>query len=194
MAPAARYRVEEGRSCIDIHVRQSRQLFDFRDPAPFRERDLDDDAADYLLAAAAEIPRAQPLAIVVTISDEPEPRLAPEVIAEAVRAHFSYQRDHLQRRLREHLRRGQLFLAVGFSMLVAFLSLSQLALALSPGPVREILREGLMITGWVALWRPIEVLLYDWWPLVDDRRRLARIIDATVSVRYTAAPSVEKGA
>ena len=56
MTTRTRYRVEEGRSCIDLKVRHSRQLFDTRDPAPFRERDLDADAVEYLLAAAEEIP------------------------------------------------------------------------------------------------------------------------------------------
>src|SRR5687767_10788337 len=51
-----RYRSENGRSCIDLKVRHSRQLFDNRDPAPFYERDLDDDAVTYLLDAAQEIP------------------------------------------------------------------------------------------------------------------------------------------
>ena len=50
-----------------LKVRHSRQLFDGRDPAPFRERDLDEDAVEYFLAAAHEIPRKQPLSIVVTI-------------------------------------------------------------------------------------------------------------------------------
>jgi len=77
MNTRTRYRVEGGRSCIDLKVRQSRQLFDTRDPAPFRERDLDADAVEYLLAAAQEIPRKRPLAVVVMVSDEPEPRLAP---------------------------------------------------------------------------------------------------------------------
>ena len=51
MTTGARYRVEDGRSCIDIKVRHSGQLFDGRDPAPFRERDLDEDAVDYVMGA-----------------------------------------------------------------------------------------------------------------------------------------------
>lgn len=54
-------------------------------------------------------------------------------------------------------------------------------------PVREILREGLVITGWVAMWRPLEILLYDWWPLIDERRQIRRILDAAVSIRYHEA-------
>ena len=184
MTKRRRYRSENGRSCIDLNIRHSRQLFDGRDPAPFNERDLDDDAVGYILGAAQEISGKQPLAIVVSISEEPEPRLAPGVIVEAVRGHFINEREQVERRLREHLRRGQMTLVVGLTALVLFLTLAQFTTSLPVGPLREILREGLVITGWVAMWRPLEILLYDWWPLIDERRQIRRILDAPVSVRY----------
>jgi hypothetical protein len=186
MTTRTRYRVEEGRSCIDLKVRYSRQLFDTRDPAPFRERDLDADAVEYLLAAAEEIPRKRPLAVVVTISEEPEPRLKPDVIVEAMRGHFIYEGEQVERRLREHVRRGQMILGVGLTVLAVFLTLAELTLSLPAGPLREILREGLTITGWVAMWRPLEVLLYDWWPLIDERRQVRRMLAAPVSIHYEA--------
>jgi hypothetical protein len=179
-----RYRAEDGRSCIDLKVRHSRQLFDGRDPAPFNERDLDDDAVEYLLGAAQEIPRTAPLAIAVSISDETEPPLSPETIAEAVRSHFHHLGVQVERRLREHVRRGQIILGVGVLVLVVCLTLAELTLSLPAGPLQRILREGFVITGWVAMWRPLEVLLYDWWPLIDERRQVRRILDAPVSVRY----------
>ena len=184
MSAPTRYRVEDGRWCIDLEVRHSRQLFDTRDPAPFRERDLDADAVQYLLTSAQEIPRARPMAVVVTISEEPEPRLPAAVIVEAVRSHFLYEGEQIERRLREHLRRGQLILGVGLTALVVFLTLAELASSLPLGQAREIVREGLVITGWVAMWRPLEVLLYDWWPLIDERRRVQRILAAPVSIHY----------
>lgn len=180
-----RYRVEDGKTCIDLNVRHSRQLFDGRDPAPFRERDLDEDVVDYLMSAAQEIPWKQPLRIVVTISEEPEPRLAADVIAEAVREHFLHEREQIRRRFGEHVRRARTFLAMGLLFLVLFLTLAELTASLPPGPLREILREGLVITGWVAMWRPLEALLYDWWPLVDERRHVSRVLDAPVSIHHT---------
>jgi hypothetical protein len=185
MTTPARYREEDGRSVIDIRVSHSRQLFDFRDPAPFRERDLDDHAVEYLLAAAEEIPRKQPLAIVVTISDEPEPRLAADAITAAIRTHFRYELEQIQRRIREHMRRGQMSLIVGLIVLVVFLTLAGFIASPPSGAFSEILREGFVITGWVAMWRPLEILLYDWWPMVDERRLIARVIEAPVSIHYT---------
>jgi hypothetical protein len=41
----------------------------------------------------------------------------------------------------------------------------------------------LIILGWVANWRPIEIFLYDWWPLAQRRRLYLRLASAPVEVR-----------
>lgn len=184
MTTGTRYRVEGGRTWIDLKVGQSRQLFDGRDPAPFRERDLDEDAVDYLLTAVEEIPRTQSPAIAITITDEPEPAVSSDSIVAAVRSHFAYELAQTERRFRDHIRRGQISLAVGLTMLFVFLAIAELMLSFQPGPLRDILREGFVITGWVAMWRPLEILLYDWLPIVDARREIRRILDAPLSVHY----------
>jgi hypothetical protein len=33
------------------------------------------------------------------------------------------------------------------------------------GQFRAIVQEGLIIIGWVAMWRPLDVYLYRWWPV-----------------------------
>ena len=178
-----RYRVEDGRTCIDIRLRDVRQLFDLRDPAPFRERDLDEDAVEYICAAAEEIAATAELKVVLHFEERGTLDLPAAAIEAAVRAHFTYAREQVNRRLRQQRRFGRLTLAVGLSVLVTLLSLAQLVRALPLGAAGEILREGLVITGWVAMWRPLEVLLYDWWPLVQTRRRIERILAAPIEVR-----------
>ena len=121
----------------------------------------------------------------VTISDEPEPRLATDAITDAIRTHFRYEREQIQRRIREHMRRGQVSLIVGLIVLVVFLTLANFIASVPSGTFRQILREGFVITGWVAMWRPLEILLYDWWPMVDERRHIARVLEAPVSIHYT---------
>jgi hypothetical protein len=46
-----------------------------------------------------------------------------------------------------------------------------------------VLRESLFVGGWVAMWRPIEVFLYDWWPLLADARRFDRLAAMPVEFR-----------
>ena len=36
-------------------------------------------------------------------------------------------------------------------------------------------RESLLIGGWVAMWRPLEVFLYDWWPIRAEAKSLRSI-------------------
>lgn len=177
----SRYRTRDGRAEIELKIQRTAQLFDGRDPAPFRERDLDEDAVDYLFGAAEEIGARVPLRVVVWIA-EPGPEPASDMIRAAIAAHFGWAEERLTRDLRQHFRRAQLALLLGLGVLSLFLSLSQLTLRLADGPLRQVLREGLVIIGWVAMWRPLELLLYDWWPLSHQRRQLRRLHDAEVVV------------
>ena len=49
---------------------------------------------------------------------------------------------------------------------------------LAQGPFGAIVATGFTIVGWVAMWRPLEIYLYDWWPVREERlnyERLARM-------------------
>ena len=37
--------------------------------------------------------------------------------------------------------------------------------------------------GWVAMWEPINTLLYGWWPIVHKRNIYQKIIDMDISIR-----------
>lgn len=179
--PPPRYRLEEGRTCIDIKLRSADQLFDGRDPAPFHERDLDAEAVEYVLGAFQEISPKARIKVVFWVAGPLQ--ISPETLVEAVRAHFRYEIDKLRRRIREHVRQGEIALMVGLVVLTVFLTLAELTRWLPGGTLRQILREGLTITGWVAMWRPLELLLYDWWPLVRQRRLCERVAEAEMSVQ-----------
>ena len=185
MADSSRYPRLDGKACIDIHVKSSKQLFDLRDPAPFRERDLDPSAADYLMASLREIPRREPVRISLFISGEPGDFELPEgVLIDAIRAHFAYERTLVEGKIREHFRRGRQLFAVGLFVLTLLLTLARLSdrLATPLGHVYAIAKEGLVITGWVAMWRPLEVLLYDWWPLFEKRRWIDKLLASEIVI------------
>lgn len=192
----SRYRrTEDGdRACIELRLRTARQLFDGRDPAPFRERDLEEDAVDYICSAEEEIARPIRLKLVLSLEEPTEPALTAPIIEAAIRAHFEHARDQVSRRLRQQRRFGRVALAVGLGILVLLLTVAELVSELSTGSLGRILREGLVITGWVAMWRPLEILLYEWWPLVQRRRQIARILDAEVEIREGPHPSEPSGA
>jgi hypothetical protein len=57
------------------------------------------------------------------------------------------------------------------------------ATAVRGGRLADVVREGLTVAGWVAMWRPMEIFLYSWWPLAGDRRLYDRLSQMRVSVR-----------
>lgn len=54
------------------------------------------------------------------------------------------------------------------------------------GAFRFVLRESVIIAGWVAMWRPMEVFLYDWWPIRVEARFQDRLAAMPVQIRYAS--------
>ena len=55
---------------IEVHISQLNQLFNAMDPAPFRERDLDPNAEEFIVGWARELHQDRPLALVVQLDRE----------------------------------------------------------------------------------------------------------------------------
>ena len=66
-----------------------------------------------------------------------------------------------------------------------------LASYLEEGRLAGVLREGLLIGGWVAMWRPLEVFLYDWWPIRAEARLFDRLSTMPVRIEYKDAVSTD---
>lgn len=187
MPDVSRYRVEDGEPCIDLRITSAEQLFDNRDPAPFRERDLDPDLVEYLLEAGDDLVSHDSIRLVFWLEKPGQPA----EIEAAVRAHFQYELDRLDRRRRRQRRSGQLSLLLGVVLIVALLSLAQLVASLVPGSVGAALREGLVISSWVVMWRPVQILVYDWIPVRRERRVMRRLLEARIDVRSGRGPEIK---
>ena len=175
------YRQEGDWTLVELQVRHPAQLLNSLDPSPFRARDLDAEAAEYLVDAIRELDGQRQVKIVVYLPGEALPETQVELGA-AIRNFFRYREQATRADLRQVLRVGRLSLVVG----LAFLSLCMaLAIWLFNGDsvVQLTLHEGFVIIGWVALWRPTEILLYDWWPLWRDARLYRRISALPVEIR-----------
>jgi hypothetical protein len=185
MAETTRYRIEAGTPCIDVNVQRIEQLFDNRDPAPFRERDLDPEVADYLLGAGADIASRQPFQVVFWL----EQPAATTELEHAFRAHFEDVIARLRRRRRSERRSGAVMLVLGIALVLLLFTLAQLLGASLQGSLGAGLREGLVISSWVVLWRPFELLIYGWIPVRQERRVVERLLAAKLMVRNGQPPS-----
>jgi hypothetical protein len=167
---------------IEVHVTELQQLFNAIDPSPFRERDLDPNAEEFIIGWAREMPRDTDLELAVYVDRLADVAADTETLRTAVREFFAYRSRTARQHLSLTFRIGRISLAIGLACLAALLGLGDLiANALSGRRVGELLRESLVIGGWVAMWRPLEVFLYDWWPIRSDARLFQRL--STMPVR-----------
>ena len=170
---------------IELWLSTLQQLFNTFDPSPFHEKDLDRDAEEYIVGAADEIRSAQPIRMVVHLPAEQLPAARSVNLEKAIRHYFAYRLDETHRNMRFHFREGRAALVIGVAFLVACITIRQLAFVVPGGPVARILQEGLLILGWVAMWRPLQLLLYDWWPIRHRARLFARLAETRVELKPT---------
>lgn len=168
---------------IEIRVDDITQLFNTLDPFPFRERDLDREAEDFIVGWARELPRDKALRIVIHLPKrETETKRAGQ-LEDALTRYFGYRADMVGHDLNELFRVGRLSLAIGLTVLVACtLARALLHDVIGNAGLAGLFSEGLLILGWVANWRPLEIFLYDWWPLRRRRNLYRRLAAADVAL------------
>lgn len=175
--------------CAEIAVRVARieHLFDNLDPSPPPDRDLAPRVEAHLAAWAEELPAGAHPAIRIELPASELARPEAASAAEDVTRYCLGRVAAARREMRELKRSGRLALAIGLGVLALCILLGQIVPALLPFPgLAGLLGESLIILGWVALWRPLEIWLYDWWPI--RRRRLLWSRLAAAPVRLVAQP------
>src|SRR6266478_8088722 len=170
---------------IEVHVGELKQLFDAIDPSPFRDRDLDPKAEEFIVGWAKDLPHESSLALVVNLDREAGLPDEAAVLRDAIHEFFRHRAQTYRQRLRELFRVGRTSLVIGLAALAAAIALGDFLATLMKGSrIGEILRESLTIGGWVSMWRPLEVFLYDWWPIRNETRLSDRLAAMPVRIRY----------
>jgi hypothetical protein len=170
---------------IEVRVAELRRLFNAIDPSPFRERDLDPSAEAFIVEWGRDLPADAPLALRVHVEGTAGHSDEAAILREAIHEFFSEQAASTRRRLRQLFRRGRFSLAIGLTFLAFSIAIGDgLAAILPHNRWTEVVRESFLIGGWVAMWRPLEIFLYDWWPLRAEVRLRDRLSTMPVKIVY----------
>jgi hypothetical protein len=166
---------------LALRVRELQQLFNSLDPTPFLNKDLDHACEAFIENWAMSLPKDSRLHLTIHLDQlASSPTEAGELVAEAIHNYYGFKVALVRGELRQLLRTGRLSLGIGLVFVTACLLLAEAISSIVPGPTAKIARESLTIIGWVAMWRPVQIFLYDWWPLkgrikVYENLRFARV-------------------
>lgn len=154
---------------IDIRLQDAARLFNSLDPSPFHERELGREVEAFIVDAARELPSPEGARLRVFVS-QAGAQAHQQMVSEAVRHHFERRAGQTGKELSDLLGRGRRSTLVGLVFLGMMMGVARLMDELGGEGLLAIIREGVGIAGWVAMWRPMEIFLYDWWHVNESKK------------------------
>jgi len=166
---------------IELELREVNKLFNSMDPSPFHDKDLNRDAEEFVVSWAQEYSFNQPLKLTIHLENMPT-QDPTALMTEAVHNFFAYRTNLNRLEFRRLMAQGRTSLAIGLAFLAGCLAISNLLLGKVVSPWAGFVRESLTIAGWVAMWRPVQIYLHDWWPIRRRGRILSKLSTMPVEV------------
>ena len=185
--PSAGDAIAQNCEIIEIRVGELKQLFNAIDPSPFHDRDLDPQAEEFIVGWASDLPTDVPLALMVYLDRSAGTENEAEILRDSIHEFFKRKASGARRSLRDLFRRGRTSLAIGLAFLAVSIGIGDMIASYFQGSrLAEILRESLLIGGWVAMWGPLEIFLYGWWPIRAEVRLYDRLSAMPVRIVYSS--------
>jgi hypothetical protein len=178
------YHQEGDQYLIELRLNSVPQLFNSFDPSPFREQDLDPAAADYIVSAAGDFSLHTPLKLVLLLPHGIHVGEPAASVPDAVHTYFGYRGLVMAHQLRQTREIGRRALLIGLTFLITcILAQHGITTLEKTGLFWSILEEGFLISGWVAMWHPINLFLYEWWPIRHRQRLFEKLSQMPIEIR-----------
>jgi hypothetical protein len=182
------YRKRDGKILIELKLSDIMQLFDSLDPFPFHEKALDRNAEEFITESVRDLPLKEELALVIHLPEDIAMGKEAKALRSAIQNHYAYRSSAVARDLKQKFRQGRLSLIIGLAFLFVCLSINQGLVVFGNTLFISTLREGFLIIGWVAMWEPINIFLYSWWPI----RREIQVYEKIRSMQIDVVPLPKK--
>ena len=149
---------------LALRVREIAQLFNSMDPTPFLNKDIDPEAEAFIETWAAGFAPNSRFHLIVHSEQWPSDGDPTEMLTGAIHNHFTYKAERARGALKHFLQQGRMSLVIGLVFVSLCLIAADAIANLGTNTGLTIARESLTIVAWVAMWRPLQIFLYDWWP------------------------------
>lgn len=174
---------------IELKIERVDALFDAFDPFPLVSRDLSRAVDEYIIAWARELPSSA--SWIIRLHIPPAHAVDAGALKAAFGTYFTSRASGAEGDLRELFRFARRSLGVGLLVLAACVVAARVGATVFKEPsVTRIVSESLLVLGWVSTWRPIELLLYDWWPIRRRRDLYAKLAATPIEVISGATAAV----
>jgi len=179
------YRKANGKILIEIDLTSVDQIFNSLDHAPFHEKELDPNAEEYIVDIVDDFPLKTPFHLIIYLPACVDCREQADKIPAAIRSHFRYRMMEQDLKFRARFRYGRWAFLVGILFVAGVMALRELiwnALG-SSDLISTIIVDIILIIAWAAMWEPVTVLLYELWPIIQQKKTYEKISKMEIEVR-----------
>ena len=162
------------------------------DPSPLSGEVITPEAETYIVRKAKQLRAKEPIRLAIELPAPAVSAADKGDLGKAITEHFRNAANMEAVDLRELFRNGCKALLMGLLVLSTCLFLAWFYTDRLPeSRIPRVLQESFVILGWVSMWRPIEIFLYEWLPLVWRRNLFLRLSDATVTTEHRGQASAQ---
>ncbi|MBX3387361.1 MAG: hypothetical protein KF768_12395 [Phycisphaeraceae bacterium] len=168
---------------IQIQTNDVDAIFQRLDPSPLAGRCISRETDAYVVDRVRDMPGDWPVTLHVVLPASEAACCAD--VQEAFRAHYAASAARERRALRRHFREAGTMLLKGAIFAVILITIAKVIASLSDSLLMEKIAGGLSLIVWVSLWRPVDMLIYEWRPIMNRAQLLDRL--ARSDVRCTTS-------
>jgi hypothetical protein len=184
-----RYRSKDKHLLIEIKLETPLDLFDHKDPAPLKSRDIHESVVKHILDALSEFSPKQSVSLAFYFEEGMED-FDPVKSEAAFRQYFSFEAQAVEREVKKQYMMGLKALGIGLTFLFVYVSASHYFKDRLEELFPAYFVEVLHVLGWVSLWPAIFIFLYEISPLRDKRKMLTNIANAELEFKSVSRPEL----
>ena len=145
------------------------------------EESLSKSIEEYLFKAVKGYPTSQKIKLLIIIKDS-QRQWNDEEIASLVHSHFCYKVKETRIYLKEQFRQWGINFFIGILFLILCLIIGGILDKFTYIGMIKIIKESLLIIGWVALWEPVSFILFGWRVINRDKNYYKKLCNVPIEI------------
>jgi hypothetical protein len=153
--------IENEAADINVIVKDSKDIFEHFGFRSLEDKVMNAGLETYIINSIKSYPLKKKVNIIISFMQEIE-QVDITSIEKIIHTHFMYKAEETDLNLKQQFRQWKINMSIGVLFLVLCLILVEILERFSSTNIVKIIKESLLIIGWVALWEPITFILFGW--------------------------------
>lgn len=153
--------IENEAGDIKVIVKDTKDIFEHFGFRSLEDKVMNAGLETYIISSIKNYPLNKTIKIIISFVQERE-QIDISSIERTIHTHFKYKAEEIELNLKQQFRQWKINMSIGILFLILCLILVEVLERFSPTNIVKILKESLLIIGWVALWEPITFILFGW--------------------------------